>query len=65
MGKHVNTKVDCKGCGKSFLTTKLKMEGEFYQCDKCGYTHVACECEIDGGWIHCDAEEDVYKVEEI
>ena len=58
MGKWVNTKVVCFGCGGSFMTPRMKMEGEFYECPKCGHTHVACEKEVDGGWIHCDADFD-------
>ena len=56
MGKHINTKVKCLGCGDSFMTVKLKGEGEFYDCPDCGKTHVACENEVDGGWLHCDAD---------
>ena len=56
MGKHINTKVNCCGCSKSFMTTKLKMEGEFYECPYCSHTHVAVENEVDGGWIHSDTK---------
>ena len=58
MGKHVNTKVKCFRCGTSFMTVKLKGEGEFYDCPSCEKTHVAIENEVDGGWIHSDAELD-------
>ena len=56
MGKHINTKVECLGCNYEFMTIKLKMEGEFYECPACEKTHVAVENEVDGGWIHSDAE---------
>ena len=56
MGKHVNTKVQCFGCDLHFMTVKLKGEGEFYDCPYCEKTHVAVENEVDGGWLHSDAE---------
>ena len=56
MGKHINTKVQCTGCGSHFMTVKLKGDGELYDCPWCEKTHVAVENEVDGGWIHSDAE---------
>ena len=56
MGKHVNTKVKCFGCSKDFTTVRLKSPDEHYDCPKCKHTHVAVPNEVDGGWIHSDAE---------
>lgn len=57
MGKHINTKVPCFGCGKKFMTSKLKNDGEIYDCSHCNHNHQAIENEVDGGWIHSDPSE--------
>ena len=56
MGKHVNTKVKCFGCGKGFTTVRCKTPDEYYECPSCGHTHFAAANEVDGGWIHSDAD---------
>jgi len=52
MGKHINTKVKCFGCGENFMTSKLKNEGEFYECSNCGHVHQSDIDEVNSNWIH-------------
>jgi len=58
MGKHINTKVKCFACHQEFMTGRWKSPDEHYDCPNCKHTHSAAVNEVDGGWIHTDAELD-------